>query len=268
MLKFFEFRKIKIRYSEKGKGRALVLIHGFPESLEIWNEFSENLAKHFRVIAIDLPGFGETASIGYIHSMELMAECVKKLMDDLGYRKYVLCGHSMGGYVTLAFAELFEKNVSGISLFHSNAFADSDEKKKDRTRAIDLVKKDAKHFVNELVNKLFAESNKELFKNEIEEIRKICQSTKKEGIINALAGMRDRKDRQHILKSANYPIQFILGKQDVVMPFDALAKQVDLCKNPTLTVLEKSGHMGFIEEKEKAQKALLKFTRKAFRENV
>lgn len=268
MIKYFEFRKIKIRYSDKGKGRAIVLIHGFPGSLDIWNTFSESLAKHFRVIAIDLPGFGESPPIGYIHSMELFAECIKQLIDKLNYRKYVLCGHSMGGYVALAFAELYTKNVSGISLFHSNAFADSEEKKKDRTRAIELVKHDAKHYVSELVNKLFAEANKETHKNAIEHIRKICLGTTKEGIINALGGMRDRKDRTSILKTANYPIQFILGKKDAVMPFDALIKQVDLCKHPVITTLENSGHMGFIEEMERSQKALLRFTRKCFRETV
>src|SRR5687768_2773898 len=187
MIKFSDFRNTKVRYSDlpvrqagTGKGRALVLIHGFPENLEIWNEFSETLSKNFRVIAIDLPGFGKTPSIGYIHTMELMAECVKSVMDQLGYRKYVLCGHSMGGYVALAFAELFPKNVAGISLFHSNASADSEEKKKDRTRAMEVVKNDPKHYVSELVNKLFAEPNKEVFKKEIENIRAICQTSGKD----------------------------------------------------------------------------------------
>ncbi|MEW6467536.1 MAG: alpha/beta hydrolase [Bacteroidota bacterium] len=268
MIKYCDFRNVKVRYSDSGKGRAIVLIHGFPESLEIWNDFAEPLTGHFRVIAIDLPGFGDTPAIGYVHSMELMAECVKKVMDDIGYRKYVLAGHSMGGYVALAFAELFPKNVSGLCLFHSNAAADSEEKKQDRTRAIEVVKKDARHYVNELVGKLFAPENSEKFREDIERIRAICLRSSKEGIINALAGMRDRKDRQELLKTATFPVQFIIGRKDAVMPAGNLIRQAQLNKNTTLTLLENSGHMGFIEEREKARKALLKFVRKALKKKT
>lgn len=266
MLKYTTFRQIKVRYSDTGKGRAIVLLHGFPESFEIWNEFSESLSKHFRVIAIDLPGFGETPCIGYSHSMELMAECVKSVMDELGYRKYVLAGHSMGGYVTLAFAEMFPKNISGICLFHSSALPDSEEKKKDRVRASEIVKKDRKHYVSELVNKLFAPVNVSKFGKEIAGIKEIGYNTPSLGIINALLGMKDRPDRQHVLKNAGFPIQFIIGKDDLVMPFESLLEQSKLSDNTSVLLLENCGHMGFIEEKEKTAKALIKFSRKCFRE--
>ena len=265
MLKQTTFRQVKIRYSDKGKGRALVLLHGFPESLEIWDSFSDSLSKHFRVIAIDLPGFGESESIGYSHSMELMAECVKEIMDQLGYRKYVVVGHSMGGYVTLAFAELFPKNISGICLFHSSALPDSEEKKKDRLRAVEIVKKDHKHYVNELINKLFAPANVPKFEKEISALKQVGANTSQQGIINALLGMKDRTDRQHVLKKAEFPIQFIIGKDDQVMPQASLLEQSNLNKNTSVLLLENCGHMGFYEAKEKTEKALLKFTRKCFR---
>src|ERR1700683_2040039 len=98
MLNYTTFRKAKIRYSDEGKGRAIILLHGFPESLEIWKDFSTELSKHYRVIAIDLPGFGESECIGYTHSMELMAQCVHEVMRPLNLRRYILVGHSMGGY--------------------------------------------------------------------------------------------------------------------------------------------------------------------------
>src|ERR1035437_2147572 len=121
MINYSDFRNIKVRYSDKGKGRVIVLLHGFLESLEIWEELSAKLSKRFRVIAIDLPGHGQTPVIGYIHSMELMAECVKAVMDSLDLRKYVVVGHSMGGYAALAFAELFPQRVAGLCIFHSTA---------------------------------------------------------------------------------------------------------------------------------------------------
>lgn len=265
MIRYANFRGTKVRYSDKGKGRALVLLHGFPESLQIWDEFSEELSKHFRVIAIDLPGFGETPPIGFIHTMDLMAECAKAVMDGLGYRKYVVTGHSMGGYVALAFAELYPKNVSGLCIFHSSALPDSEEKKNDRTRAVEIVKKDQKHYVNELINKLFAPANVPEFEEEIRELKEIAQNTPAQGIINALLGMRDRPDRQQILKNADFPIQFIIGKEDQVMPFQVLSEQARLCKHGTVLVLENCGHMGFYEARTKTQKGLLKFTRKCFR---
>lgn len=117
MIKFTTFRKARIRYSDEGKGRTIVLIHGFPENLEIWKEFSAILSKGFRVIAIDLPGLGESENIGYVHTMDLMAKCVHSVLEELQLRKYVLVGHSMGGYVGLAFAELFPENIKGLCLF-------------------------------------------------------------------------------------------------------------------------------------------------------
>ena len=101
MIRHTPFKEISVRFSDSGKGRAIVLLHGFPETSEVWEEYSVKLARHFRIIAIDLPGFGETPCIGYVHSMELMAQCV---MDSRGLRKYLITGHSMGGYVALAFA--------------------------------------------------------------------------------------------------------------------------------------------------------------------
>src|SRR5579863_6519478 len=132
MIGYTTFRKAKIRYSDEGKGRAIVLVHGFPLNLSIWEEFSSELAKHFRVIAIDMPGFGESECIGYIHSMELMAQCIHEVMHNLNLRRYIVVGHSMGGYAALAFGELFPDNLSGMVMFHSTSIQDSREKKIER----------------------------------------------------------------------------------------------------------------------------------------
>src|SRR3989338_3334101 len=139
---FAEFKKSKVHYTDTGKGRVLVLIHGFLGSHEVWSEFVKKLSKKFRVITIDLPGHGKTPSIGYYHSTELLAQCVKEVLDQVGVRRYVIAGHSMGGYAALAFAELFPENVSGLCLFHSSSISDTEQKKKDRERIIRLVKKE------------------------------------------------------------------------------------------------------------------------------
>ena len=136
MQKTTTFKKGIVAFSDNGKGKVVVLLHGYLGSKELWKGTIENLAKSYRVIAIDLPGHGLTHCFGYVHSMELMARCVKKVMDSLRLKKYVIIGHSMGGYAALAFAELFPENLRGLGLIHSTALADSEEKKKDRSRAI------------------------------------------------------------------------------------------------------------------------------------
>src|SRR5689334_22537641 len=111
MIKTALFKKDKVTFSDTGKGRVVVLLHGFLGSHEIWKDTIDDLSKSYRVIAIDLPGHGNTANFGYAHSMELMAKCVKTVMDFLKVKKYVIIGHSMGGYVALAFADLFPDNL-------------------------------------------------------------------------------------------------------------------------------------------------------------
>ena len=132
------------------------MLHGFLGSHEVWSGFIKKLSKKFRVIAIDLPGHGETPAIGYYHSVELLAQSVKAVLDTAGVRRYVIAGHSMGGYTALAFAELYSENVSGLCLFNSTSHADSEEKKKEREKVIQLVKREHKHYVAEVITSLFA----------------------------------------------------------------------------------------------------------------
>ena len=119
MLKTCLYKNAPVTFSETGKGRAVVLLHGYLGSHKIWEQTVSNLSKTYRVIAIDLPGHGGTSSYGYAHSMELMAKCVKSVMDHLRLKTYVIVGHSMGGYVALAFADLFPDNLKGLCLYHS-----------------------------------------------------------------------------------------------------------------------------------------------------
>lgn len=265
MIRYAKFRNIKVRFSDKGKGRVIVLLHGFLESLDIFDKFSSALSKNFRVISVDLPGHGLTPVMGYVHSMELMAQCVKSVLDFAGVRKYVVVGHSMGGYVALAFAEMFPRNVTGLCLFHSTAFPDSEEKKKDRDRVIEIVRKDHVQFVSELIPKLFAKENISLFEKEILKAKQIAINTPREGIIAALKGMKERPSREFVLKNANYPVLFIIGKQDSVLAWENLLLLASLPQKSYQTVLAHAGHMGFFEAFETTLESLKKFSRMCFR---
>lgn len=261
MIKYTTFRKACVRYSDQGKGRAVVLLHGFPENLHIWDEFAKELAKSFRVIAIDLPGLGESESIGYVHTMELMARCVHSVLQELKLRRYVIVGHSMGGYAGLAFAELFPENLKGLCLFHSTAFPDSEEKKLDRDRASEAAKKHTGQFVKAFTGNLFANADDP----NIKKLQQMVAGTSARGIVAALQGMKMRPGREIILKFAQYPVLFILGKKDKVINWWNMKEQVLIPPDNRVLLLEDAGHMGFYEAPKETLKAVRGFAYKSFR---
>lgn len=259
------FKKGKIAFSDTGKGRVVVLLHGFLGTKEIWDLTIRNLSKSYRVIAIDLPGHGESDCFGYVHTMDLLAKSVKAVMDSLRLKKYVIIGHSMGGYAGLAFAELFPDNLKGLCLYHSTAYADSDEKKRDRSRSIKVVKANHKIFTTEVIRNLFATKNIRYLKEEISFAQKIASKTSKQSIIASLEGMKDRPNRDIILGLVEYPIMFVIGELDNVLPASQLLEQTEIIKNKHVLYLEHDGHMGFLESPKQSNQALRKFLRACYK---
>jgi pimeloyl-ACP methyl ester carboxylesterase len=264
MIKTAFYKKEKITFSDTGSGRTVVLLHGFLGSHHIWEQTAKDLSKSYRIIAIDLPGHGATPCIGYAHSMDRMAACVKAVMNFLKLKKYVIIGHSMGGYVGLAFADLFPDSLKGLCLYHSTAYPDSEEKKADRLRAIKLVKASKTIYTKSTIRNLFAAKNLKYLTEEINFAGSIAKSTTKQGIIAALHGMRDRPGRDIILGMVAYPIMMVIGEQDNVLPAQVLLEQSQLIKNKTILYLEHDGHFGFLESPKQSNKALRSFLRKCF----
>jgi pimeloyl-ACP methyl ester carboxylesterase len=265
MQKTILFKKGKVNFSDTGKGRTIVLLHGFLGSHKIWENTISNLSKSYRVIAIDLPGHGNTECFGYVHSMELMAKSVKAVMDSLRLKKYVIIGHSMGGYIGLAFAELFPENLKGLCLFHSSAYSDTDDKKRDRTRSIKVVKANHKIYTTEVIKNLFATQNAKYLKKEIAFAQKIASTVSKQSIIASLEGMKDRPNRDIILGLASYPVMMIIGELDNVLPYQQLLEQSELIKQKHVLYLEYDGHMGFLENPNMCNKQIRKFLRACFK---
>lgn len=265
MIKTAKFKNGNIHFSDTGKGRVVVLLHGFLGSHEIWEQTISNLSKSYRVIAIDLPGHGGSDNFGYVHTMDLLAKSVKAVLDHLHLKKYVLIGHSMGGYAALAFADLFPDNIKGICLYHSSAYADSEEKKRDRTRSIKVVKANHRIYTTEVIRNLFASKNLKYLKKELSFASKIAGKTKKQGIISALEGMKDRPDRSVILGLVEYPIMMVIGEHDNVLPAWQLMEQSQKIQNRHLLYLEHDGHMGFLESPKASNKALRAFLRACYK---
>ncbi|MFW5700013.1 MAG: alpha/beta fold hydrolase [Bacteroidota bacterium] len=259
MEKSITSEQIKLRYSDQGKGRPLVLLHGYLESLNIWDNFVPELTNDFRVIAIDLPGHGKSTFNDDTASMEDMADAVNIVLETEEIDSAVIIGHSLGGYATLAFVDKYPDKVKGFGFIHSSPFADTDEKKANRMREIGLVESGKKELIiNTNIPKAFADDNLEKFPEEVERAKKIGIQTPDKGIQAALRGMMQRADHSELLDN-EMPKLFILGKKDNYIPFDKMYPVQKKARNSQVVVFEHSGHMGFIEEKDRAVKILKEF---------
>lgn len=255
-----KFKGKKINYTIEGKGEPLFLIHGYLEALEIWDEFAEALAENYKVIRMDLPGHGKSEVVEETHNMELLAEAAKAVLDENQISSCSMIGHSMGGYVTLAFADLYPEKINRFSLFHSHPFPDSDQVRQNRQNAIENIKKGKKEEICRThVPKTFAEDNLQAFASQVKKAENIALQTPEEGIIANLKGMMKRPDRSQVIKNTGKPFLLIAGKKDNFIDFHTVIPKIELPKKGELITLEYSGHMGFIEEKQKSLNAVSGF---------
>ena len=250
----------RIYYTDTGTGSAIILLHGYLESSEIWSGFEVALSKDFRVVSVDLPGHGKSDIYGETHTMEFMADVVKELIVTIGIKKVFLTGHSLGGYVALAFLELFPEYLSGYALFHSHPFPDTPEAIEKRLREITIVragKKDLMYPDN--IIKMFAPSNLENFTEAIQRSEDIASRIDADGIIAVLNGMMQRPSRLSLMEEGRVPCLWILGLMDNYIPCDLIRSRVKLPHNAEVVILKNSGHIGFIEELQESVKILKKF---------
>lgn len=253
------FREANIYFERRGQGRPVVFLHGFLEDRSMWDNFSSQLSKHFDPILIDLPGHGDSESLGYVHRMELMADLVHDVLKRLKKRKVVLVGHSMGGYAALAFADKYPDMLNGLVMMNSTSRSDSKEKKLNRDRGIALCKEDHRVFIRQSIPLLFREEDRKALKDQITELVKRALRMNKQGVIAALEGMKVRPSREIILKFPPYPILFISGKQDPIIPWKQIKRQVERSEKISSYVLENGGHMSFLESPGEVYRQLRKF---------
>jgi pimeloyl-ACP methyl ester carboxylesterase len=254
---YFLYKNTKISFSDTGKRKAIVFLHGYLENNTMWDYFIPKFTQENRVINIDLLGHGQSDCLGYIHTMEEQAEMIFAVLQHLKIEKAILIGHSMGGYIALAFAEKYPKMMSKLVLLNSTSYEDSDERKTNRDRAIKMVKRDYTSFVRLSISNLFSEENRELLIDEIENIKLEALKTPLQGIIAAQEGMKIRKNRLEVIQKAKYTILLVLSKKDPVLDYEEHKKQIENTKI-TLTTLE-AGHMSHIENQNEVEKILLEF---------
>lgn len=243
--------------------RCVVLLHGYLESMIVWDEFVDLLKDKVRVVTLDLPGHGISNVIGEVHTMEYLAKCVGDAMAALGIERYSMVGHSMGGYVSLAMLDDYRDHIENIILLSSTTSADSQEKCDRRRREIELIKAGKKNTLARLVPHAgFAPENVKRLQDYIEDISELILMTEDEGVIAILGGMIERQSRGDMLRESGIPHLFIFGRHDYYIPEEVAQEMI--AEDPTAEVvwLEHSGHMGFIEEPELCANAILDMTLK------
>lgn len=257
MQKSINFKNANISFTDVGQGSAVILIHGFLENLTMWKTIIPELARKNRVIAIDLLGHGKSDCNGYVHSMELFAETVEAVLKHLRIRKCSLIGHSLGGYVALAFAEKNHEKVKGLCLMNSTSNADDDERKALRARANKMIQTNFESMVRMSFVNLFGPSSKTIYKTAIDEALSEALQTSIQGYIAAQEGMRSRPNRNAVLSKNSFKKLIIVGEKDPVINYDLAieeAKKVD-----AKVVVFPNGHMSHIENTDELIESLKEF---------
>jgi pimeloyl-ACP methyl ester carboxylesterase len=259
-MEFATFQNKRVAYRVEGKGQPIMLVHGLCEDSTIWDEFSKGLVDNYRVIRPDLSGFGASEILPE-HSVEMMADSLKAVLDELGVSRCVMIGHSLGGYVALAFQKKYPSVLQGLGLFHSHPFADTAEKKDERQKSIEFVQKNGHIiYVKQLIPKLFAElfaTSNEFLINSL--IHKATQYTP-ETIIGAQTAMLNRPDNSDVLRNCPCPVLLIVGKQDKVVPYDMSLQMLPLPSVSDVLILPKVAHMGIFTARDKTVKAVRDFS--------
>lgn len=248
----------ELSFDQLGKGdETVVLCHGFLGSRTIWQPITKSLSKQYQLIIPDLPGHGSTPAMANSHSMEFMAEKILEILKQQKITKAHFVGHSMGGYIGLAYLDLYAERCSSLTLVNSSCYADTPEKKANRLRSVDLVARNRETYIRSLIRGLFpgyyADGNAEVVETAIQ----IGLHTTVEGVQGALKGMMNRLDRSELFFSSQ-KINLVSGTEDPVFEWEVLSPLHDhLPDNQQWSY--KGGHMSMMEDAQGLENALLSF---------
>jgi pimeloyl-ACP methyl ester carboxylesterase len=248
LIKEFLYQNKKIFYRCSGKGNPVMLVHGFGEESSVWNKQATTLENNYKLIVPDLPGSGRSDMIDDM-SMEGMAEVLHSIIHEENIERCTVIGHSMGGYIALALVENYWNHVNAFGLFHSTAFADSEEKKAVRKKGIEFIKQHgAFEFLKTTTPNLFSPDTKSEKPEMITDFIKPLSQFSSEVLIAYYEAMMQRPDRVSLLENTSCPVLFIAGKYDAAIPLNDVLKQCHLPEKSYFHILKKSGHMGMTEE--------------------
>ena len=262
--KFLMAGSTALHIADSGVGeKCVVLLHGYLESMYVWDDFAPLLTPSVRVITVDIPGHGISEVKGEVHTMAMVADVLHQMLKSLEIERVTMVGHSMGGYVALAFCARYPEQLDGLVLLSSTPNPDTEAKRENRRREIALVRAGKKDALARVAPEAgFAEQNRRRLRSYIDDLTECVHITEDDGIVALLGGMMERADQNEMLRKSAVPQLFILGKKDGYIPVEVAEEIVANHPQAQVAWLEESGHMGFIEEPEACAEALLKFVLK------
>ena len=248
MLKKIPFRGSDLVYETRGSGKAVMLLHGFTEDRRIWEPIIDKNESKYQWIIPDLPGSGESAFNSSLKSISDFSELINCILENENIPALILIGHSMGGYISLAFAEKYPEKIHGLGLFHSSSYPDSEEKKESRDKNIRFIRNhDPVLFVEQAIPGLFSDSFKTEHPVEIRKLIDRYANFRRESLVQYLDAMKNRLATTDVLLSITKPVLFIMGEEDKAVPIKDSLEQCHLPRISYIHILTRTAHMGMIE---------------------
>jgi pimeloyl-ACP methyl ester carboxylesterase len=263
MKKTVEHNNASLIYQVYGEGLPVILIHGFAETNSIWNNQTNYLSNYCKLIVPDLPGSGESLlnnSSENKLSIEALAESVFSIIQNENIEQCIMLGHSMGGYITLAFAEKYPEKLKAFGFVQSTAFADNDEKKQNRIRGINAMESYGSYaFLKTSTPGLFADNFKTAHKQVVNKLIEDGKHFNKTSLQQYYYAMMQRPGRTFVLKNNKLPVLFVIGTEDTAAPLKDVLKQVHLPEIAYIYILKNTGHMSMLEKPDKLNRILRNF---------
>lgn len=242
---------IELAYTRHGKGNPLVLLHGFPLDHHIWDEIVPLLEDKFDLIIPDLRGFGNSTTVNTPYTMDDFASDIAGLLDQLGIQKTAIAGHSMGGYIALAFARLFPDRVTGLGLVASQTLSDPPDRKEGRYKtAAEVAETGIGGVVDAMTTKFTHDPTLQTF------ARESMKKQQPAAYVGALKAMAERQDSTPLLNSMTYPVVVIHGDADVLIPIERGREVRDAVTHAHFVELIGVGHMPMMEAPKETSQAL------------
>jgi pimeloyl-ACP methyl ester carboxylesterase len=254
------YKSLTIHYREEGEGFPVLLIHGMAEDSALWDTQTDHLANDYRLIVPDLPGSGQSSLIPGLPSVDELADAVRAICDQAGVGQCIMIGHSLGGYITLAFAEKYPGRLRAFGLFHSTAYADSDEKKLNRRKMIDFIRKNGSPaFVRQSFPNLLADGTRKDRPAILNGLIDRYSGFQPESLVYYQEAMIRRPDRVTVLQNFTGPVLFVIGEQDKTVPPEHSLQQCHIPVISHVHILEKAAHMGMLEDGVRSSRVLRSF---------
>lgn len=258
-MKTIGIRNTAWAYDELGTGPAIVFVHGFPLDRRIWEAQLQGLSSRFRVITVDLKGFGASRSTEAF-TIDSMADELAEFIEAVGAKGCTLAGLSMGGYVAFSLAARRPEAIGKLAIVCSKPQADTPEAREARQKMAQLAQEQgAKPVAEQMMPKMFAPQTYETRKDLVERLNVIMESCNPQTISNACFAMRDRVDRVADLPNLKMPVLMVVGEKDAIISVEIGQSTARQCRQGSCKVVSGAGHLAPMEQPEELNRIVGEF---------